>query len=48
MENKKKQIQKEIKDANKKIKELDKLRSTIHNGKFNNEIKETRKVKTIF
>ena len=48
MENKKKQIQKEIKDANKKIKEIDKLRSTIHNGKFNNEIKETRKVKTIF
>ncbi len=48
MENKKKELEQKLEDVNQSIREIDKLRSTIHNGKFNNEIKETRKVKTIF
>ncbi len=48
MENKKKQLEQQLKNVNQSIKEIDKLRSTIHNGRFTNDIKETRKVKTLF
>lgn len=48
MENKKKQLEQQLKNVNQSIKEIDKLRSIIHNGRFTNDIKETRKVKTLF
>ena len=48
MENKKKQLEQQLKNVNQSIKEIDKLRSTIHNGRFTNDIKETRKVKILF
>lgn len=49
MEKKKKELEQKLDDVNQNIREIDKLRSTIHNGKFTNEVKEeTRKVKTLF
>lgn len=49
MEKKKKQLEQKLDDVNQSIREIDKLRSTIHNGRFTNEVKEeTRKVKTLF
>lgn len=49
MEKKKKQLEQQLDDVNQSIREIDKLRSSIHNGRFTNEVKEeTRKVKTLF
>ena len=49
MEKKKKELEQKLDDVNQNIREIDKLRSTIHNGRFTNEVKEeTRKVKTLF
>lgn len=49
MENKKKELEQKLDDINQSIKEIDKLRSSIVNGRFTKEIKEeTRKVKTLF
>lgn len=48
MENKKKELEQKLEDVNQSIREIDKLRSTIHNGRFNNKEKETRKVKSLF
>ena len=49
MEQKKKQLEQQLDDINNNIKEIDKLRSIIVNGRFtNNKTKENRKVKTLF
>ena len=48
MENKKKELEKKLEDVNQSIREIDKLSSTIHNGRFNNKEKEIRSVKTLF
>ena len=49
MEQKKKQLEQQLDNINNNIKEIDKLRSTIVNGRFtNNKTKENRKVKTLF
>ena len=49
MEQKKKQLEQQLDNINNNIKEIDKLRSTIVDGRFtNNKTKENRKVKTLF
>lgn len=49
MENKKKELEQKLDNINESIKEIDKLRSNIVNGKITKEIKkDTRKVKTLF
>lgn len=49
MEQKKKQLEQQLDNINNNIKEIDKLRSIIVNGRFtNNKTKENRKVKTLF
>ena len=49
MENKKKELEGKVSDINESIKELDKLRSTIVNGRFINDRKmDNKKVKTLF
>ena len=49
MENKKKELEGKVSDINENIKELDKLRSTIVNGRFINDRKmDNKKVKTLF
>lgn len=49
MENKKRELEQKQQDINNSIKEIDKLRSNIVNGKITKEIKtETIKVKSLF
>ena len=49
MEEKKKELEQQLDDVNQSIREIDKLRSSIHNGRFTNKVKdETRKVKSLF
>lgn len=48
MENKKKELEQKLDNINESIKEIDKLRSSIVDGKFTKEIKVERKVKTLF
>ena len=49
MEEKKKQLGGQLDDINQSIKEIDKLRSSIVNGKFTSGVpQETRKVKSLF
>ena len=49
MEQKKKQLEQQLDNINNNIKEIDKLRSTVVDGRFtNNKTKENRKVKTLF
>lgn len=49
MEEKKKQLEQQLDDINQSIKEIDKLRSSIVNGRFTSGVpQETRKVKSLF
>lgn len=49
MEEKKKQLEQQLDNINQSIKEIDKLRSSIVNGKFTSGVpQETRKVKSLF
>ena len=49
MENKKKELEGKLSNINESIKELDKLRSTIVNGRFiNDKTPDNKKVKTLF
>ena len=49
MERKKKELEQKLDDVNQSIREIDKLRSFIHNGRFSSEVKEEiRKVKSLF
>lgn len=49
MEEKKRQLEQQLDDVNQSIKEIDKLRSSIVNGRFTSGVpQETRKVKSLF
>ena len=49
MERKKKQLEQQLENINESIKEIDKLRSCISNGRFTSNVKkDTRKVKSLF
>ena len=49
MEEKKRQLEQQLDDINQSIKEIDKLRSSIVNGRFTSGVQEeTRKVKSLF
>ena len=49
MEEKKKQLEQQLDNINQSIKEIDKLRSSIVNGRFTSGVQEeTRKVKSLF
>lgn len=49
MENKKKELEQKLDGINQSIKEIDKLRSSIVNGRFTSGVQEeTRKVKSLF